>query len=107
MALLNYTGIWSGFEPARWFGKGPVSKRKRSWPQPELIFLLRGINLTHGINRFQLEDGGAVVAGDPERCRCSGAVHKSPANCCFSGEQIFDHLAADRIKPNNMVAGNS
>src|SRR5258706_473786 len=106
MAWLNYTGIWSGFEPARWFGMGPVSKRKRSWPQLKLIFLLRGSNLLRAIQRFQFEDCSAMVAGDPESRPCSRAVDERPANRRFSWEQIFDHLAADWIKPNNVVAGD-
>jgi len=50
MAWLNYTGIWSGFEPAQWFGMGPVSKKK---------YLLAGakINLSWGQERFLLETG--------------------------------------------------
>src|SRR6266404_6285869 len=75
---------------------GPVSKRKRSWPQLKLIFLLRGSNLLHGIEWFQLEDGGTVIAGDPESRRRRGAGHS--LICSVFGSNI--PILLPRYSPN-------
>src|ERR1700687_43821 len=72
----------------------------------KLVFLLRGINLLLGIEWFQLEDGSAVIAGNPERRWRRGAVDKRSSDCRFAWEQIFDDLASGRIEAHDVVAAD-
>src|SRR6202035_3983211 len=56
------------------------------------------------LQRFDLDDRGAVVVADPERDGCGGIVDEHPPDIGTARQEIVDRRAGGRIEPGDLIA---
>ena len=55
------------------------------------------------VQRFDFDDGGAVIAADPEADRIRAVVDENPPDVGRARQQIIDHFAGSGVQPRLLV----